>query len=137
MVERIKKIVDEKEQGNYTSFSKRIGMKQNTLSQQMTGKRGLSIDVIVGIANGYPEINLDWLITGSGGMVRKEINPHVTLVDSNFMLDRFEKLIRENEQLRAENELLKNKGERNVSAKPYSPIDAPLSVAAESGNIKK
>lgn len=119
MIDRVRQIVNEKAGGNYTSFSIAIGMKQNTLSQQINKKRGLSLDVIVKIASTYPDISLDWLITGEGAMLKIEKEPiAVQSADNNYLLDRYEKIIRENEQLRMEIEQLKNSAKRDAGTHP-------------------
>ena len=70
MIERIKEIVQLKEGGNNSTFTEKIGVRQNTFSQYMNGKRSLSLDVVVKVAMTYPDVNVDWLITGEGEMIK-------------------------------------------------------------------
>lgn len=121
MIDRVRQIVEDKAGGNYSSFSTAIGMKQNTLSQQLNKKRGLSLDVIVKIASTYPDISLDWIITGKGTMLKAEKEPMaVQSMDNNCLLDRYEKVIRENERLRMEIEQLKNNASKKADTNSYT-----------------
>lgn len=72
MIERIKEIVMLKEGGSYSAFAEKIGVRQNTFSQYMNEKRSLSLDVVAKTAMTYPDINIDWLITGDGSMLKAD-----------------------------------------------------------------
>lgn len=72
MIERIKEIVQLKEGGNNSTFTEKVGVRQNTFSQYMNGKRSLSLDVVVKVAMTYPDVNVDWLITGEGEMLKSK-----------------------------------------------------------------
>ena len=79
MIERIKEIVQLKEGGNNSTFTEKIGVRQNTFSQYMNGKRSLSLDVVVKVAMTYPDVNVDWLITGEGEMLKSNKSVSVFL----------------------------------------------------------
>lgn len=69
MVERIKQII------NYTRLSERafaesIGVKQNTLNQQIKGERSISLDTVCKILISYEDVSAEWLIRGEGEMLR-------------------------------------------------------------------
>lgn len=49
-----------------------IGIRQNTLHQQLTGDRRVSMEVIYSIIISYSDIDANWLITGKGEMLKKE-----------------------------------------------------------------
>lgn len=56
-----------KEFREYTCMSKStlatsIGMEQTTLNNQFLGKRGLSIDLIVGLLSSFSELSAEWLL---------------------------------------------------------------------------
>ena len=55
----------------YTGMSKStlassIGMEQTTLNNQFLGKRGLSIDLIVGMLSSFSELSAEWLLRDRG-----------------------------------------------------------------------
>jgi len=57
---------------NQTEFSVLIGVAKSTLSEIESGKTKPSTDVIIGITNTFNDINVDWLLTGKGEMLRDE-----------------------------------------------------------------
>lgn len=73
MIERIKGIIAT--MGLSTrKFAINCGLRQNTLSNQLNGMRDLSLATIVAIANSYPEISLEWLIRGTGEMMKSDLD---------------------------------------------------------------
>lgn len=86
--QRIKHILGLK-QTNITAISKKIGLKQNTLSRQINGDTTVSANTLLSIIGLYPDINLDWLITGEGEML-KSTTPIAMLDDSSIPLYRTE-----------------------------------------------
>lgn len=56
---------------NKNSFSKEIGMTNNTTIGSLVNKESFkpSYDVLIKIANAFPDVNMDWLITGRGEMM--------------------------------------------------------------------
>lgn len=54
------------------AFALKCGLKQNTLSNQLNGNRELSLVTIKSIATAFPELSLEWLFYGEGGMLRSE-----------------------------------------------------------------
>lgn len=82
MIERIKEIVQLKEGGNNSTFTEKVGVRQNTFSQYMNGKRSLSLDVVVKVAMTYPDVNVDWLITGEGEMLKSNKSVSVFLPEN-------------------------------------------------------
>ncbi|MFA5650017.1 MAG: helix-turn-helix transcriptional regulator [Proteiniphilum sp.] len=69
-----------------SAFAKNIHVKQNTLSQQLNGKRSISIEVIYGIADTYSIINCEWLITGKGDMLKHAVNESVDYKEKYLQL---------------------------------------------------
>lgn len=53
-------------------FSQEIGLSSATLGKVLRGINSLSGTSLAKIGEKYPEINLDWLITGRGSMLREE-----------------------------------------------------------------
>lgn len=69
MIDRVKKIIEYK-QCSTNSFAEMIGVKQNTLNQQLTGDRKLSLDVVRKIISTCNDISAEWLLTGDGKMLK-------------------------------------------------------------------
>lgn len=69
MIDRVRKIIEYK-QCSVNSFAEMIGVKQNTLNQQLTGDRKLSLDVIQKIVISCDDISPQWLLTGDGEMLK-------------------------------------------------------------------
>lgn len=85
--DRIKMIV-EKENLPYGTFAEMIGVQQSTFSHILNGRNKPSLDVIMKIHQGYPSINLDWLLYGNGSMTSDNSAPshqdnHPSLFDQN------------------------------------------------------
>lgn len=51
-----------------TVLAQTVGVHQAYLNQIITGKKRISATVILGIANGYTDLNLNWLLRGQGAM---------------------------------------------------------------------
>ena len=69
MIDRVIKIIEYK-QCSTNSFAEMIGVKQNTLNQQLTGDRKLSLDVVRKIISTCNDISAEWLLTGDGKMLK-------------------------------------------------------------------
>lgn len=70
MIERVKKIIETKSK-SIREFSSMIGVKQVTLNQQVSGSRSLSLDVVIAILNSFEDISAEWLLRGSGEMIKE------------------------------------------------------------------
>ncbi|HEY9113173.1 MAG TPA: helix-turn-helix transcriptional regulator [Bacteroidales bacterium] len=68
MITRIKRIIDDK-QINAAQFADEIGVQRSALSHVLSGRNNPSLDFMLKIKKAYPEINLDWLMIGSGQMI--------------------------------------------------------------------
>ncbi|MEM9680533.1 MAG: helix-turn-helix transcriptional regulator, partial [Bacteroidota bacterium] len=62
----LKKIIDQ--EGSQVAFAKKTGIKQATLSKAIRTNSNLRSDTLELIAQAYPKLRLDWLITGRGYM---------------------------------------------------------------------
>lgn len=59
-----------------SQFAKEIDMNPSTISRQLNGDRGISIELVQGIIHVYDDISPDWLLMGQGQMLRaKGISP--------------------------------------------------------------
>ena len=70
MIERVKKIIETKSK-SIREFSSMIGVKQVTLNLQISGSRSLSLDVVIAILNSFEDISAEWLLRGSGEMIKE------------------------------------------------------------------
>lgn len=52
------------------AFSIKCGISQPTLDKQLKGLRGISIETVSGILFAFPQISAEWLLRGSGEMLK-------------------------------------------------------------------
>lgn len=69
--ERVKKILEYK-QLSANALSKLLGMPQTTVNNYIKGSRGISFELIEGIAKLYPDISYEWLLTGKEPMLAEK-----------------------------------------------------------------
>ena len=113
MKERILQFIE------YKRLSKNKFYKETGLSNGILDKQGgISSDSLEKIYYVYPEINLDWLLTGKGEMLKKEglvqqahnnISSTITQHQTIHALEDYETLKQENKRLTQENSGLKDK----------------------------
>jgi hypothetical protein len=120
--ERLRKILNTEFEGNVSEMARRYGIPQPTLNNIVGNRTSKpSFDNIERLVNSDETINTRWLITGKGAMLKTEKNPIVVPPeDNNNLLDRYEKVIRENERLKVEIEQLKNNTDRISDANSYT-----------------
>jgi DNA-binding XRE family transcriptional regulator len=53
-------------------FAERLGVSRSYMSEVEARKRKPNIEMLVGIANTFDEIRPEWLLTGTGGMLKKD-----------------------------------------------------------------
>lgn len=129
MKDRLKQIID---YYNLTArgFEKKIFVSEGVISKFLSSKNGIKADTFEKINAIFPEINLDWLITGRGDMLfdeeqKQNKNPPQPIDDRLILAlaNKISDLSREIGQLQAENDELKNKlaraeGKMAAYAKP-------------------
>ena len=113
MKERILQFIE------YKRLSKNKFYKETGLSNGILDKQGgISSDSLEKIYCVYPEINLDWLLTGKGEMFKKEglvqqahnnISSTITQHQTIHAPEDYETLKKENQRLTQENSGLKDK----------------------------
>ena len=74
ILERLKSVIAEKS-NSASDFSKMIGIAQTTLSNQMKGPKGISIEVIMLTLDQFPDISAEWLLRGKGKMLLTDNMP--------------------------------------------------------------
>lgn len=52
-----------------SKFAEDIGVPQSTVSEIINSKKDPTLPFLFGIANKWPQININWLLTGNGNMV--------------------------------------------------------------------
>jgi len=57
-----------------TLFATKIGIQRSALSHIMSGRNRPSLDFVLKVKKGFPEISTDWLLLGNGNMVEKPDN---------------------------------------------------------------
>lgn len=69
-----------------SEFCRTIGVSNAFISSM---RKSLQPDKIESIALNYPELNIDWLLTGEGQMLKSEssINPNKTTMESKTLID--------------------------------------------------
>lgn len=65
--ERIRQLLKQKGVSIY-SLSKRFGVNQGTLTNQINGDTAISLTTILTILAFFPEVSCDWLLRGTGDM---------------------------------------------------------------------
>jgi transcriptional regulator with XRE-family HTH domain len=76
MKDRLLKIL---KQYNLTSsrFADELGVQRSGISHILSGRNQPSFDFLVKLMKQYPEINPDWLIMGSGTMLRSAVKENI------------------------------------------------------------
>jgi transcriptional regulator with XRE-family HTH domain len=72
MKERILKLLDD-EKLSATKFADRIGVQRSSISHIISGRNKPSFDFISKTIEKFPDINVEWLITGKGNMYKDYI----------------------------------------------------------------
>jgi transcriptional regulator with XRE-family HTH domain len=67
MIDRITQLMEEKKL-SATQFSDEIGIQRSSLSHVLSGRNKPSLDFMLKIKNRFPEIDLEWLLLGTGQM---------------------------------------------------------------------
>lgn len=71
MLERIKKFIDAQNLSS-SAFANEIGVQRSSVSHVLSGRNKPSLDFVIKIKEHYPNVNLDWLLTGKGGMISSQ-----------------------------------------------------------------
>lgn len=69
--QRIRKIISVKGM-SLKQVSDACGIKQNTFSRQLSGENSLSSSTVLSIIGYFPDVNVDWLMTGNGEMLKSD-----------------------------------------------------------------
>jgi DNA-binding XRE family transcriptional regulator len=66
-----------------TSFAEKINMYQNNYGQIEKGRRNLSLNLILSVAQTF-QIDINWLFTGDGKMLKTSVPLDISKINSNL-----------------------------------------------------
>ena len=146
--ERILYLIDNKANGNQKKFAESIGFAPQVISNIISGRKSKpSFDVLAAVLSTYVDVSAEWLILGSGSILKTDKHPTATeatgslvdrLVTENtnlatqlgMQIKENEQLHKQNMELLAENERLTNKAKK-ITTRPADTMDHHP-IAAES-----
>lgn len=64
-------------------FAEAIGMEQTTVNNQLIGKRGLSIDLVLSVLDTFKDVSAEWLLRGKGEMTKQPTNQEIPVSTNN------------------------------------------------------
>jgi transcriptional regulator with XRE-family HTH domain len=70
-IERLKKIIDYYGE-SASSFAEKIEVQRSSISHILSGRNRPSLDFILKVLSSYPEVDLYWLLNGSGEFPAKK-----------------------------------------------------------------
>ena len=120
MKERIKKIM-ESENMTPARFADSLQIGRAVISHILNGRNNPSLDVITRILTQMPDIDSQWLLTGSGNMYKSEISNHSSdsdIKNQNSLPDLFSQLSQENE-----NSVYSTKDSENLKYRKENIVD--------------
>lgn len=108
VLERIKSFINHSSLSK-SAFASSIKMEQTTVNNQLLGKRSISIDLILSILDAYPRISSEWLLRGTGAMLKEENSyyPSALGEEGNNYRVSFQELKEKIISLEAENKVLR------------------------------
>ncbi len=83
LADRIKKIIDHYEL-SASGFADNIGVQRSSISHILSGRNKPSLDFILKITDTFPEVNLYWLLNGTGSFIQKQNIPHMNEATTLF-----------------------------------------------------
>lgn len=89
------------------AFSNKLGMEQTTVNNQLLGKRGISIDLVLSTLNSFPEVSAEWLLRGIGNMLLTEQPQQKPSLQAGDTEAEIEKLKMQIARLEGQNDLLR------------------------------
>lgn len=98
ILERLKSVIATKS-NSASDFSKKIGIAQTTLSNQMKSPRGVSIDVVLLTLDQFPDVSAEWLLRGNGQMLISDNLPTFTGEENEREIDLHAELAKKTAEL--------------------------------------
>lgn len=72
IAERLKALADF--EGSQTNLAKKTGLTTQVISRTINKGAGIHSDTMIAVAEAYPNLNLEWFITGKGEMWKSDIS---------------------------------------------------------------
>lgn len=69
--ERLKELADF--EGSQTNLAKKTGLKSQVISRIINQGSGIHSDTLIAIAESYPNLSMEWFITGKGEMWKPDV----------------------------------------------------------------
>ncbi|KAF2333336.1 peptidase S24 [Flavobacterium nitrogenifigens] len=106
-IHRIKQYIDFK--GIKVSiFEKEVGMSNGSFASQLKNNKTIGVDKLENILKKYSEINIEWLLTGNGNMLKCDVLNEEGLVYNRTEKEDTEKLINYKELAEARKETIES-----------------------------
>ena len=70
---RIKELIDDRKLSN-SEFAKEIGVNPSIISHILSGRNKVSLQIIEAVKRSFTNVNLDYLLTGSGELFQNVTN---------------------------------------------------------------
>lgn len=113
IIERIYQLIDYKKDSVY-KISKEIGVSNGYFSKTKAKNGSVGGDIIEKIVNYYTDVNVEWLITGEGPMLKQEQKSQTNTPDDKYLklLEEHNKTLKE--QLKDKEAIIKEKEEKEA-----------------------
>ena len=113
IIERIYQLIDYKKDSVY-KISNEIGVSNGYFSKTKAKKGSVGGDIIEKIVNYYTDVNVEWLITGEGPMLKQEQKSQTNTPDDKYLklLEEHNKTLKD--QLRDKEAIIKEKEEKEA-----------------------
>lgn len=113
IIERIYQLIDYKKDSVY-KISKEIGVSNGYFSKTKAKNGSVGGDIIEKIVNYYTDVNVEWLITGEGSMLKQEHAPQANTPDDKYLLllEEHNKTLKD--QLKDKEAIIKEKEEKEA-----------------------
>ena len=107
IIERIYQLIDYKKDSVY-KISKEIGVSNGYFSKTKAKNGSVGGDIIEKIVNYYTDVNVEWLITGEGPMLKQEQKSQTNTPDDKYLklLEEHNKTLKEQLKDKEEKEAL-------------------------------
>lgn len=69
---RLNRLINDVSKGNQKKFARKIRLSEAFLSHTLNEHNGASLAMILGIAQTFPKVSINWLLTGKGEMYLKK-----------------------------------------------------------------
>ena len=96
---RIKQIIEYK-QLTINKFAEKVGASNSYFNKIIKNNTSIGSDKIENILTAFPEISAEWLIMGTGQMIKNNRQNSITKINDSFDQSSYNNLLKENELLK-------------------------------------